>query len=249
MIFAVLGLGGMFFGMGYLITEGNASMLLSGYNTMNSEDQKSFPLKEYLLDFKRFHQWFGTGFTALGLLLYVINEHWLGYHLGVTPILAYLYFFWQTREYTLLQSKNTKNQFWIGFAVLLTTLVFVVGLLVWSDRKNTIVWTEQSIVIEGPYGIAIPFENIESIEILDELPEISSRLHGYSTGSVAKGKFKGAKGIPYHLLLDKPYGKILEINSTNENTVLLALEGVDEVVLAERLSVQLSNGINSQKNN
>jgi hypothetical protein len=51
MLFVILGLGGVFFGMGYLITERNASMLLSGYNTMNSEDQKSFPLKEYLVDF------------------------------------------------------------------------------------------------------------------------------------------------------------------------------------------------------
>lgn len=66
MIFVVLGLGGVFFGLGYLITEGNASLLLSGYNTMNSEDQKSFPLKEYLREFKRFHQLFGLGFTSLG---------------------------------------------------------------------------------------------------------------------------------------------------------------------------------------
>ena len=150
MIFIVLGLGALFFGLGYLVTEGNASMLLSGYNTMNSEDQKSFPLKEYLVDFKRFHQWFGIGFTALGLLLYVLNEQWLSYHLGVTPLLAYLYFFWQTRKYTLEQSKNSRNQFWIGLAVLLFTLVFVVGMLFWSDRENTVVWTEKSIEIEGP---------------------------------------------------------------------------------------------------
>ena len=241
MIFIVLGLGALFYGMGYLITEGNASMLLSGYNTMNSEDQKSFPLKEYLVDFKRFHQWFGAGFTVLGLLLYVLNEHWLGYHLGVTPLLAYLYFFWQTRKYTLEQSKNTRNQFWIGLAVLLFTLVFVVGMLFWSNRENTVVWTDQSIEIEGPYGVVIPFEQIESLELLDELPEISSRLHGYSTGSVAKGKFKGPKDVRYHLLLDKPYERILKISISGEPPILLSLEGVDEVALAELLSGQLKN--------
>jgi len=239
MIFIVLGLGALFYGMGYLITEGNASMLLSGYNTMNSEDQKSFPLKEYLVDFKRFHQWFGAGFTVLGLLLYVLNEHWLGYHLGVTPLLAYLYFFWQTRKYTLEQSKNTRNQFWIGLAVLLFTLVFVVGMLFWSNREYTVVWTEKTIEIEGPYGVVIPFEQIESLELLDELPEISSRLHGYSTGSVAKGKFKGVKGVHYRLLLDKPYEKILQINSTDEDPVFLALEGVDEIALEKQLKAQL----------
>ena len=231
MIFIVLGLGALFFGLGYLVTEGNASMLLSGYNTMNSEDQKSFPLKEYLVDFKRFHQWFGAGFTALGLLLYVLNEHWLGYHLGVTPLLAYLYFFWQTRKYTLEQSKNSRNQFWIGLAVLLFTLVFVVGMLFWSDRENTVVWTEKSIEIEGPYGVVIPFEQIESLELLDELPEISSRLHGYSTGNVAKGKFKGPMDVRYHLLLDKPFEQVLALYPYGGIPILISLNGVDEKTL------------------
>ena len=241
MIFIVLGLGALFFSLGYLVTESNASMLLSGYNTMNSEEQKSFPLKEYLVDFKRFHQWFGIGFTALGLLLYVLNEQWLGYHLGVTPLLAYLYFFWQTRKYTLEQSKNSRNQFWIGLAVLLFTLVFVVGMLFWSDRENTVVWTEKSIEIEGPYGVVIPFEQIESIELLDELPEISSRLHGYSTGSVVKGKFKGPMDVRYHLLLDKPYERVLKITVSNDIPVLIALEGVDEETLELELRARLED--------
>lgn len=239
MISIVLGLGALFFGLGYLVTESNASMLLSGYNTMNSEDQKSFPLKEYLRDFKIFHQWFGIGFTVLSLALYFINDDWLGYHLGITPLLAYLYFFWRTRAYSLKQSKNTRNQFWIGLAVLLFTLVFVVSMLFWSDRENTVVLTDDSIAIQGPYGLDIPFEQIESLELLDELPEIRSRIHGYSTGNVAKGKFNGLRGVHYHLLLDKPYGKILKIKSTDEDPVLLALEGVDEVALEKQLKAQL----------
>lgn len=241
MIFIVLGLGALFFSLGYLVTESNASMLLSGYNTMNSEEQKSFPLKEYLADFKRFHQWFGIGFTALGLLLYVLNEQWLGYHLGVTPLLAYLYFFWQTRKYTLERSKNSRNQFWIGLAVLLFTLVFVVGMLFWSDRENTVVWTEKSIEIEGPYGLDIPFDQIHSLELLDELPEINSRLHGYSTGSVVKGKFKGPMDVRYHLLLDKPYERVLKITVSNDIPVLIALEGVDEETLELELRARLED--------
>ena len=123
--------------------------------------------------------------------------------------------------------------------MLLFTLVFVVGMLFWSNRENTVVWTEKTIEIEGPYGVVIPFEQIESLELLDELPEISSRLHGYSTGSVAKGKFKGVKGVHYRLLLDKPYEKILQINSTDEDPVFLALEGVDEIALEKQLKAQL----------
>ena len=101
------------------------------------------------------------------------------------------------------------------------------------------VWTDQSIEIEGPYGVVIPFETIESIALLNELPEISSRLHVYSTGSFAKWKFKGAQDVPYHLLLDKPYGKILQINCTGEDPVLLALDGIDEVALEKQLKARL----------
>ena len=54
-----------------------------------------------------------------------------------------------------------------------------------------------------------------------------------------KGKFKGLKGVHYHLLLDKPYGKILQINSTDEDPVFLALEGVDEIALEKQLNAQL----------
>lgn len=241
MIFIVLGLGVVFFGLGYVITEANASMLLSGYNTMNSEDQKSFPLKAYLRDFKLFHQWFGIGFTVLSLLMYLVHEDWLGYHLGITPLVAYLYFFWQTRNYSLNQSKNTRNQFWIGLAVLLFTLVFVVGMLFWSERENTIVWTDRSITIQGPYGLDIPFDQIHSLELLDELPEINSRLHGYSTGSVVKGKFKGPMDVRYHLLLDKPYERVLKITVSNDIPVLIALEGVDEETLELELRARLED--------
>lgn len=242
MIFIVLGLGALFFSLGYLVTESNASMLLSGYNTMNSEDQKSFPLKEYLVDFKRFHQWFGIGFTALGLLLYVLNENWLGYHLGISPLLAYLHFFWRTRRFSLNQSKNTKNQFWIGLAVLLFTLVFVVGMLFWSERENTVVWTDKSIEIEGPYGVVIPFEQIESLELLDELPEISSRLHGYSTGSTVKGKFKGPMDVRYHLLLDKPFEQVLALYPYGGMPILISLNGVNE----KTLFLKIKNNLNPE---
>jgi hypothetical protein len=125
--------------------------------------------------------------------------------------------------------------------VLIAVLGFVVAMLFWSERKNTIVWTDRALTIEGPYGRVIPLEKIDSIKLLDDLPEISSRLHGYSTGSVAKGKFKGPKGVRYHLLLDKPYERVLKISISGEPPILLSLEGVDEVALAELLKNRIIN--------
>jgi hypothetical protein len=125
--------------------------------------------------------------------------------------------------------------------VLIAVLGFVVAMLFWSERKNTIIWTDGALTIEGPYGRVIPLEKIDSIKLLDDLPEISSRLHGYSTGSVAKGKFKGPKDVRYHLLLDKPYERVLKISISGDPPILLSLEGVDEVALAELLKNRIIN--------
>ena len=60
MFYVILGMGLLFFGLGFMITENNASSLLSGYNTMSKEEQEQFPLTEYLERFKGFHIRFGS---------------------------------------------------------------------------------------------------------------------------------------------------------------------------------------------
>ena len=67
MFYVILGMGLLFFGLGFLVTENNASSLLSGYNTMSKEEQEKFPLTEYLERFKGFHIRFGILFTVLGV--------------------------------------------------------------------------------------------------------------------------------------------------------------------------------------
>ena len=112
MIYLVLGLGILFVGLGYLITEKNADMLLSGYNTMSKEEQEQFPLTEYLERFKGFHLRFGIAFSLIGVVFYLTNEELMAWHLGITPILAYIYFFYQVRDlYKKMESqKNSSAQ-------------------------------------------------------------------------------------------------------------------------------------------
>ena len=73
MFYVILGMGLLFFGLGFMITENNASSFLSGYNTMSKEEQEQFPLTEYLERFKSFHVRFGILFTVLGIVFYVTN--------------------------------------------------------------------------------------------------------------------------------------------------------------------------------
>jgi hypothetical protein len=161
----------------------------------------------------------------------------LGWHLGITPILAYIYFFYQTKDLSM-KVESQKNSFKVGIAVLIGTLVFVIGMFYWSDRPSDVVLDGDILRISGPYGIDLPLENIDSLGISESLPEISIRRHGISTGTVAKGKYRGPEG-DYLLLIDKPYEKVLWIGRKSADPVLISLNELDE----EKLLLELKESL------
>jgi len=239
MIYVSLGLGLLFFSMGFIITPNNAKYILSGYNTMNREDQEKFPIVEYLKAFKTFHIWFGIFYTALSFVFHLIDSDWVGYHLGITPIVAYGWFFWTSRRFNEGLSDATKNNTTLGLVVLSLTLAFVIGLFIWSDKESTWSYEERQLSIEGPYSITLNVSDLDSVALREELPEITLRSHGISTGKVAKGKYKGPENARYHLLIDKPVGQILTLYPKKGIPVLISLEGMDEQALHKQISEDL----------
>ena len=233
MLWVTLFLGILFFGLGFLITEKNASTLLSGYNTMSEEEQAVFPLKAYLKAFKRFHIRFGILFTVLGVVLWFIGKDYVGYHLGITPILAYLVFFYRTKSLT--NTATNKRLYRLGTGVLIATLIFIIGLFAWSERTSEIVIESDQIQISGPYGVNIAFTEIDSIALLDSPPEITARLHGIATGKVSKGKFKGPNGSRYLTLIEHPADLYLIIYRVKDTPVIIALDSASEQEVYERL--------------
>jgi hypothetical protein len=239
MIYVSIGLGLLFFSLGFIITPNNAKYILSGYNTMNREDQEKFPIVGYLKAFKTFHIWFGIIYTALSVVFHLIDSDWVGYHLGITPIVAYGWFFWTSRRFNEGLSGATKNNTTLGLVVLSLTLAFVIGLFIWSDKESTWSYEERQLSIEGPYSITLNVNDLDSVALREELPEITLRSHGISTGKVAKGKYKGPENERYHLLIDKPAGEILTLYPKKGIPVLISLEGLDERELYDQILTDL----------
>ena len=239
MIYVSIGLGLLFFSLGFIITPNNAKYILSGYNTMNREDQEKFPIVGYLKAFKTFHIWFGIIYTALSVVFHLIDSDWVGYHLGITPIVAYGWFFWTSRRFNEGLSGATKNNTTLGLVVLSLTLAFVIGLFIWSDKESTWSYEEKQLSLEGPYSITLNVNDLDSVALREELPEITLRSHGISTGKVAKGKYKGPENERYHLLIDKPAGEILTLYPKKGIPVLISLEGLDERELYDQILTDL----------
>lgn len=244
MFYISIGLGLLFFSLGFIITPNNAKYLLSGYNTMSSEDQAKFPIVEYLNVFKVFHIWFGIIYTVLSVAFHLVDPEFVGYHLGISPILAYGWFFWNSRKFNEGLSKSVQNNTTIGLTVLGLTLILVIGLFIWSEQESSWTYENNQLDIQGPYGISFNLNELDSLSILEDLPEITYRSHGISTGKVAKGKFKGPNKARYHLLIDKPVGEVLALYPSGEMPVLISLDGMDERALYLTMQEDFKNHSN-----
>jgi len=131
MIYVILFLSLLFIAVGYILTEQNAPYLLSGYNTMSKEDQAKFDLESYVPRFRKFHLFLGISFGLIGLALHCfIGENASGIFLGIYPILAYIYFIWSTKHYDV--SAKSKRKTNIGIGVMIATLFFVIGLIMFG---------------------------------------------------------------------------------------------------------------------
>jgi hypothetical protein len=169
------------------------------------------------------------------ILIQWLEPEWLGYHLAFTPLLAYLGFFIKYRSFSEGLNATNKTMTYIGIGILVCTLVGMVFLFRWSERPNTILFSEKSLVIDGPYGLELAYEDILDVRPLGVLPEITVRTNGIATGKASKGKFKDAEGQKYLLLIDHPAESYVLIERVHGEPLIVSLQNLPEDWMIELL--------------
>ena len=86
----------------------------------------------------------------------------------------------------------------MGIAVLIGTLVFVIGMFYWSDRPSDVVLDDDILTISGPYGIDLPLDKIDSLGISESLPEISKERHGFLQEQLLRASTADLKVIIFY---------------------------------------------------
>jgi|SRR5690554_1816220 len=207
MVYFVIGLGLLFIGIGFIITESNAKYLLAGYNTMSKEEQSQIDIKPLLSYFRKFHLFLGISFIVLGLIFtYVFSEAVGGAFIVIYPCLAYIYFVITSAKYG--EGLNSKRKNKVAIYILVATLLFVVGSLGYGVRESKISVAPDAIEIHGTYGEVLRPSEIARIELIHELPKITFKSNGFALGKINKGYFKTENGERVKLLLNadnKPY--------------------------------------------
>ncbi len=229
----------IFIGIGFLITEKNAKHLLSGYNTMADEDRKNFNLTDYLKFFKKFHLFLGTSLLIISLILfYFVDADYSGIFVGVYPVAAYIYFIWKGKRFNNMKNEQTKSSFIFALVIMVAVFVGIVAMFAYSLQDNPIEIRAEIIKIGGDYGIDLPIKDIKSIELVNELPEMTSKINGFALQNIEKGLFRTNNGEQIKLLINsqnKPF--ILIITKTNEKIYYSSKEKSNQEIYNQLIEV------------
>ncbi|GAA4431743.1 hypothetical protein GCM10023091_02960 [Ravibacter arvi] len=229
MIYVLLFLGLIFYGISFLLTAENAGYLLSGYNTMKREDQEKFDLQGYLPFFRKFHQNLAISLVGIGLLLYFLaSETVAGIFIGIYPIAAYLWFVVKARKYSERIKNNSSK--W-AVVIMAASLALVVGLFFLGFRKNEMTVGNSEIKIGGMYGETIKMSDVVRVGLSDELPSIKMKSNGFAVGKTRKGYFKTKTGERVMLLIDTEEKPMLLLTLKDSTRLYYASGGVSSTAL------------------
>src|SRR5690606_18293786 len=129
----ILFIGLAFIGIGYLLTENNASQLLSGYNTMSKKEQQKLNLKDYIPFFRKFHIFLGSSIIIIGLgLEYFFDGKAAAIFITIYSLIAYLFFVWQGSVFWT----NENNPKYFKFVLWLLLLILLGIILLFTKIKT-----------------------------------------------------------------------------------------------------------------
>lgn len=188
------------YGIGLLLNERNASSYLSSYNTMSPKEKEDFNIKGYLRFFRHFHFFLGGSLAVFSVLLFIIsNEDALGYLLVFYPLIAYIYFIYETKKYYPDKERKGLN---IALWVLIIAIIFSATLLYYGNKSNEFIIHEHQIEITGIYGEEIDFKEIKQLSLCDNFPKLSMKTNGFAMNNTKKGYFKTKDGEKVKLILN-----------------------------------------------
>lgn len=220
MIYVILAMSILFTLIGFTVNRQNAKYLLSGYNTMPEAARSKINLDDYIPYFRKFHLFLGVSFLFLGFTItYLLGEIAGGVFLAVYPILGYIYFIITG---TKRISGNFNNSHKLLVIILASTLFLIVFSLALGFRDNEIQIEQNQIEISGQYGETIAFDHIRYIEIVQQLPPIKSKVHGFALGHIKKGYFRTAEGQKVKLIINSTNDPILCITTRDGNLIYYA---------------------------
>ncbi|WP_044337047.1 DUF3784 domain-containing protein [Rossellomorea aquimaris] len=104
-------------------------------------------------------------------------------------------------------SSKRKRSYWISSTLFVVIVGFVSVLTYLGYEKYELIVKDESFEVTGLYGEVWKFENVDKVELMEDMPEVTWKINGFGLSTMAKGEFK-VKGYGKSLLFlhkEAPY--------------------------------------------
>jgi len=223
-------LGTLFIGIGILVKHRKAHNLIAGYNTMSNEEQANFDIEGYATFFRNFFVVLGVSIVAGYYLFY-----WVGWEkaaiiwLIASLFLSFPYLLIKGQQYNHNENKQTTTKLsWIVSIFLVLVFAGIMIMLGKSMVPPTISVQDNSIEISGIYGVEIPANKIESIQLIDKLPNVLAKTNGFNFANTLKGHFRLKELGKGKLFIAKDKPPFVKIDLKENSFLIVNYEDVNK---------------------
>lgn len=226
-------IGLLLFGIGFTLTEKNASSILSGYNTMSITERKHVKLNAYISFFRIFHVIIGSSIIVLSLVFYNLNlVDFIGFTLIFFCLPGYTFFIFRSQYYFPPQSKGIYN---LSALIMFIISIGVIILLLYTQMNPKVEFIDKELRISGVYGENIKIKDIEDVKLLENPPLIKLKLNGIAMAKIKKGWFKLQDGRKVKLFINDPSGPYVQIKTIDKKIIIIGIKEFDDSLLYQYL--------------
>jgi hypothetical protein len=107
-------------------------------------------------------------------------------------------------EHKAMEGKNMRNK-WavIAAGVIIVAVAIVVVIMMSTDSKPASYEIKDGeLVITCSFGVSVPLEEITSLELTQDAPQVASKTNGAGIGSMQKGEYLLQDGSKARLYID-----------------------------------------------
>jgi hypothetical protein len=97
-------------------------------------------------------------------------------------------------------------------------------------RETKVDFNNDAFTIKGSYGVKIPFKDIEQVDTVSAIPEISLRTNGYALGKTLIGNFRLTDNRDVKLFVKMGFGPYVVIMSKEIVPVYINFENKQKTI-------------------
>ncbi|HQA08544.1 MAG TPA: DUF3784 domain-containing protein [Syntrophomonadaceae bacterium] len=200
-------------------------MLIAGYNT-SSPEERAYMKEKGIGKFVGNYMYGLAAIILAGFLLkkvgvpYAQDISWLVFVVVIVVMLI------RARQFNPPgpPSPQRRRSLWLTLVIVVVVAVVVT----WNAIPANIEMEEEQVTISGAYGTSFKYADIDQVQLLEELPEISLRTNGISLGPINKGHFKLEDGGSVLLFLRNGKPPFIHITFNSDQKPIIINAGNPE---------------------